>query len=489
MVIVANPLVIEHLYFCVNSGLVGWQNTISSMPRSQEIHMNSHICMSLLRYLALPLLALCLTSSSSAQNSALCTTNPFDHRHLPLCDPGGGGGGTNVGPEDLLDFIQSSNGSWQVLDLSQITGVQVIGAPPSAIQIGTEYHIFAPDGTTGHLQEFIRNICGQWRTVDLSAAVGQGVVSVPTAIVTPGGVEHVFAVGNGHLLDFVRVLGVTWTVTDVSAVVGLGSSGTFSPNGHVAVVQIGGDIHVYAFANDIEEYYLPAGGAWVFTDVSTAAGGSFQIEGSALAALNAGAVQVYVATSVGHVLNFQGSNFTPSGGTWQVFDQTANSGGSVRFAGFPYVPPSPIVYGSSIQVFLDGGPNGVADLDSMVEVNAQWQTFDLSQIATNGKPLGLVSQPFALVDGANIHIYVPGSGAHLLEFFKQPNPVNWVTTDVSALTGQTLLGIGVAGFKDPSSGQFHIFANGTAPSPASTQPTGCVGGAAVFGIIANYQLN
>jgi hypothetical protein len=418
------------------------------------------------------LLALLMGSTSLvwAQNSVPCTTDPFDHRILPLCAPGGDGGGTTIGPEDLLDFTQSPNGSWQVKDISQLTGVQVLGAPPSAIQVGSEYHVYVPNAANGHPQEFVRNSCGIWSAIDLVAAVGQSfAASVLTAILTPSGTEHVFVTGNGHLLDFAKNPGAPWTLTDVSVAVGLGSSSTFSPSGHVAVVQIGSDIHVYAFATDLEEYYLPAGGSWVFTDVSTAVGGGLQLEGSSLAATNTGsAAQVYVASSNGHVLNFQGSSFTASGGHWQVFDQTANSGGSVRFAGLPYVSASPVVNSTGVYLFIDGGPNGVADLEQMLEINGQWQTSDLSQTATNGTSLGLVSQPFALLDASNIHVYVPGSGGHLLEFFKQPN-ANWVVTDVSSVTGPTLLGIGTTAFRDAGTGEFQVFANGTPASPASTQ--------------------
>src|SRR5262249_9613453 len=125
-----------------------------------------------------------------------------------------------------------------------------------------------------------------------------------------------------------------------------------------AVVQSGSDIHVYAFETDLGEYYLPAGGSWVFTDLSTAVGGGLQLEGSSLAGFDLGGnIEVYIANSSGHVLNFQGTNFGASGGSWQLFDQTNNSGGSVRFSGLPYVSASPIANGSSTDVFINGGAN------------------------------------------------------------------------------------------------------------------------------------
>ena len=389
-----------------------------------------------------------------------CTTNPFDSRILPLCDPGGSGDGTTtVGPEDLLDFIQSANGSWQTLDVSALFGVHVLGAPPSAILVNGEYHIYVPEGTTGHLEEFIRSTSGQWSIVDLTAATGQSSsVSVPTAIVLPSGTEHVLAAGSGHLLDFIKVPGSAWTVTDVSVAVGLGSASQYFPNGHVAVILMGSDIHVYAFASGVQEYCLPSAGSWAFTDISGVLG-SVQTEGSSMAALNLnGTAEVYIASSSGHILNFQGSNFVNGRGTWQLFDQTTNSGGSIIFAGFPYVSALPLLNGSSIDLFLDGGNSGVADLVLMVETNGLWQTSDLSTLAMGGRSLGLVAQPFALLDGSNLHAYAPGGG-HLLEFFKQPS-ANWVVTDVSAITGKDVLGIASSGFRNPTTSEFHIFTNG-----------------------------
>jgi hypothetical protein len=198
---------------------------------------------------------LIVSSKAMAQEPQRCTTDPFSHEILPLCGPGGDGGGTTIGPEDLLDFTQSSNGSWRVTDISQLVGIQVLGAPPSALQVGSEYHVFVPNASNGHL-------------------------------------------------------------------------------------------------------------------------------------------------------------------------------------------------------------------------HGQWQTSDLSQTATNGTSFGLVSQPFALLDGNNFHVYTPGSGGHLYDFFKQPN-ANWVATDVSAITGPSLLGIGAASFRDATSGEFHVFENGTPASPQSTQPSAC----------------
>src|SRR5579864_8063441 len=98
---------------------------------------------------------LALSSMAWAQK---CTTDPFSKQILPLCDPGGDGdGNVTVGPEDLLDFVQSSNGSWQVVDVSAIFGVQVLGAPPSAILVNGEYHIYVPQAANAHIQEFIRS--------------------------------------------------------------------------------------------------------------------------------------------------------------------------------------------------------------------------------------------------------------------------------------------------------------------------------------------
>jgi uncharacterized membrane protein len=408
------------------------------------------------------LLILLIVPASMAQDPQPCTTDPFDRHILPLCAPGGDGGGVTIGPEDLFDFVQSPNGTWQAIDVSQRAGgPQVLGAPPSAIQVGSEYHVYVPNAANGHIAAFIRNASGIWSAFDLTAAVGRSSgSSVPSAILTPNGTEHVFVTDNSHLLDFVKAPGASWTLVDVSVAVGLGSSTAFSPVGSVAVLQMGSDLHVYAFANsDLEEYFLPSGGAWVFTDVSSLTGGT-QIA-SAPGVLNIGAAEVYVAGTNGHLLNFQGTNFTAGGGTWQVFDQTANSGGSVRLAGLPYVAPYPIVYGNSVQVFIDGGPSGVADLDSLVEVSGQWQTFDLSSISSNGQALGLVSQPFTLLDGSNVHVYVPGSGGRLLEFFKSPN-ANWVVTDITAATGKSPLGIGATAFRDANRGEFHVFENGAA---------------------------
>lgn len=399
-----------------------------------------------------------------------CTDNPFDPNPLPLCSPPDPTG-TTVGPEDLLDFVEEPNGTYRVVDISQAAGgFTVLGAPPSAILVGGQYHVFVPgadSATAGHMLEFIGSSSGPWTMVDLNVAVGQSFSSsVPAALLTSSGVEHVFTAGNGHMLDFVHAPGGPWTLTDISVAVGLGgpTAGAFQPVGLVAAVQMGADLHVFAFDGNqhLREYFLPAGHGWVTNDVSQLVGNP--IIATAPSVLNLGnALEVYASGDerYGHLLNFQGTNFTSSGsGAWQVFDQTANSGGRIRFAGIPSYAPSEIVYGNSVQVFLDGGPNGTDDLQCLVEVAGQWQTFDLSTLASNGQALGLISQPFALVDGPNVHVYAPRGGGHLLDFFKTPNPANWTVIDLSSQTGRTVLGVGATAFKDPATGELHIFTNG-----------------------------
>jgi hypothetical protein len=427
-------------------------------------------------FLCLMFMAAFPTKILAQQN---CTTDPFSQQLLPLCGSVGGGTPTTVSPEDLLEFTKSSSGSWSVLDISQITGVQVLGAPPSGIQIGANYYVFAPNGTNGDLEAFTRNICGQWQVTDLSAALSQTGVAVPTAIVTPGNVIHVYAVNNNQrLLDFSRAPANGWTVTDVTSAVGIASGSSLSPLGQVAVVQIGSGIHVYNTVNTgssqvLEEYFLPAGGSWVFTNVTTAAESSVALSSTSLAATTFGtAAEVYMSSTSGHIINFQGSDFTSSGGTWQEFDQTANSGGSAIFSDASDIPvdASAINVGSSLDIFINGGTNGVTDLTQLIETNGQWQVNNLSTIASNGKALVGLAEPFALMEGSNVAVYAAGASGHLLEFFNSSGST-WTTTDVSAATGATLLGIGTTAFDE--SNQVQVFGNGPSLSTASTQPKGC----------------
>jgi hypothetical protein len=375
--------------------------------------------------------------------------------------------------------------------VSSLVGVNVLGAPPSALLVNGEYHVYVPASSNGpnnaHVTEFIRNAAGAWRAVDVVAAAGQSFTcNQPSALLTPNGVEHVFAACNGQRLEDFAFVGGRWTMTDVTSATNIPPASPGEPVGAVAPVAIGSDIHVYAFADTgsgfssrtgVREFFLPSGGSWVTTDVSGVAanGPPPQIDGQIAAMALGSAVEVYVAglgtipsggsSTQGHVLNFQGTNFGAGGGQWAFFDQTANSGNQIIFTGGgePNTAAAPIVYGNSVQVFLNGGPPGTTDLISMVEVLGQWQTFDLSRIAVNGVGLSFGSRPFTLVDfdvsPANVHVYVP-SGASLVEFFKAPNPTNWVVNNITALTGRTVSGIGATAVKNSATGEFHVFENG-----------------------------
>jgi hypothetical protein len=106
-------------------------------------------------------------------------------------------------------------------------------------------------------------------------------------------------------------------------------------------------------------------------------------------------------------------------------------------------------------------------------VSGQWQTFDLSRIASGGRSLGFVSEPFTLVDGANVHVYAPSAGGHLLEFFKVPNPTNWVVNDLTSSTGHAVVGAGASAVHDTQAGVFHVLENEAGCTQGATRQVAC----------------
>jgi hypothetical protein len=125
---------------------------------------------------------------------------PFNVEHLAGMSPNG----------DVLVFYWSPQHDWQVVNVSQITKQQIAGPLTSWQTHEGPFNVehLAGVGTNGDLLIFFWSPEHDWQVVDVSQSSGQQIVSTPTSWQTPDGqynVEHLAGQNpNGDVLVFFR---------------------------------------------------------------------------------------------------------------------------------------------------------------------------------------------------------------------------------------------------------------------------------------------
>lgn len=285
-------------------------------------------------------------------------------------------------PKTMSVWLNTSpfinNGSWT----SQSIPAPASCVPMTAIVDGVgATHVFSVD-QNGHLIESLQSVAaGSWSVADLTTMLGGTTVkSVPAPISLGGSSVQVFAVSsNGHLFSWTTSQAPGYQAFDLSAIAGSNVSLTNS----FSVILAGSTVHVYAgdASSTLYDFIKPLSTQWTAVNVSSAIG---------RAAFGA----------------------------------------------------SPFVYGgNSIQLVSASAIAPPADLLTIVEginadgtLNGSFSVFDITA-AAGAEQVGSVASP-ALTVGAtqqDVAIYaIAASSSRLIEYFKQPNPANWVELNQSS---------------------------------------------------------
>jgi len=177
--------------------------------------------------------------------------------------------------------------------------------------------------------------------------------------------------------------------------------------------------HAATPAGNLLEWSMVLGsGQWQLHDVTAATGVTTSESTRSVPFLDPnGNLDVFAAGPNGQLLLF---SRPLSGGSYQVENLSAAVGGMTITS-----EPSPIVYGSGVQVFALGGDGNEQDW-VRAQPGASWQIFPVS----NSQPI--TGNPQAISDGTNVHVFAYRSdNHHLLELFKQPSS-GWQLFDLSA---------------------------------------------------------
>jgi len=267
--------------------------------------------------------------------------------------------------------------------------------------------------------------------------INSGVCSPARAVVDGNGVTHVFVMDqNNHLIEaYQQVIGGSWTILDITNQLnGVTIQGvpaplaTGGPAVQVFVPNSSG--HLLSFVNPGNEIYQ------VF-DLSTIAGSSAQLVSLACPALIGTTVHVMVSDRISHLHDF----YKPQPVQWTDHDFTAS-------VGIAAVNPGCYFYSGAGGSFLQMGARSPSNNHLVFfaqGVNADG-TF-------NGNPNGgditsvtgktTSSLPSPVVVGSTLQdvaIFADDGLGHLIDFFKAPNPVQWVALDrASPLLGRTAL--------------------------------------------------
>lgn len=142
----------------------------------------------------------------------------------------------------LFSFMPSTN--WQATNLTQLTSQKVSGPATDWLDPVVKHEKLAAPAPNGDLVVFSYDpIEGRWHVTNITSITGVRVGGPATNWITPDGsdwVEHVAAPGqNQHLYVFYKATGGTWRVVDVTNITGKTVTHTptswVTPNGPVLV--------------------------------------------------------------------------------------------------------------------------------------------------------------------------------------------------------------------------------------------------------------
>ncbi len=231
---------------------------------------------------------------------------------------------------DLLNFYWSPQHDWQVVNVSQITGVRVSSGATSWQTSNGPYNVehLAAASAAGHLVDFYWSPQHDWQAVDVSQKTGITVSNAATSWQTPNGaynVEHLAAPSAaGHLVDFYWSSQHDWQAVDISQKTGINVSTSATswqtPNGAYNVEHLAAS----STANHLVDFYWSPQHDWQAVDVSQKT--NINVSGSATSwqtKLNAYNIEhLGAANTSGHLIEFY---WSPQH-DWQAIDVSAGSG-------------------------------------------------------------------------------------------------------------------------------------------------------------------
>ncbi|MEY9966640.1 hypothetical protein ABIA33_004705 [Streptacidiphilus sp. MAP12-16] len=227
-------------------------------------------------------------------------------------------------------YLSGTGGGWATADMTTMVGTPASagGAPSTFLQSNGTLGVVTGDAANGHLQITYLPKGGAWATSDLTASVGTPVTGGYTSnLIAPDGTLYIFSRGStngGHLSATYLNTSGTWATADMTNQVGTPASAGGAPS---TFLQTNGTLGV-ATADSANGHlqitYLPKGGNWATSDLTTQAG--TPVTGGALSAMTDadGTLAIY---SIGSTNNGDVQlTYLPTNGTWTTVSMTTTAG-------------------------------------------------------------------------------------------------------------------------------------------------------------------
>ncbi|MEY9966639.1 hypothetical protein ABIA33_004704 [Streptacidiphilus sp. MAP12-16] len=238
-------------------------------------------------------------------------------------------GSTNSGHLSAT-YLSGTGGGWATADMTTMVGTPASagGAPSTFLQTNGTLGVATADAANGHLQITYLPKGGAWATSDLTASVGTPVTGGYTSnLIAPDGTLYIFSRGStngGHLSATYLNTSGTWATADMTNQVGTPASAGGAPS---TFLQTNGTLGVAtadAANGHLQITYLPKGGNWTTSDLTTQAG--TPVTGGAVSAMTDadGTLAIY---SIGSTNNGDVQlTYLPTNGTWTTVSMTTTAG-------------------------------------------------------------------------------------------------------------------------------------------------------------------
>ncbi|MEY9966641.1 hypothetical protein ABIA33_004706 [Streptacidiphilus sp. MAP12-16] len=238
-------------------------------------------------------------------------------------------GSTNSGHLSAT-YLSGTGGGWATADMTTMVGTPASagGAPSTFLQTNGTLGVTTADSANGHLQITYLPKGGNWATSDLTASVGTPVTGgALSTVVAADGTLYIFSRGStngGHLSATYLNTSGTWATADMTNQVGTPASAGGAPS---TFLQTNGTLGVAtadAANGHLQITYLPKGGNWATSDLTTSVG--TPVTGGALSAMTDadGTLAIY---SIGSTNNGDVQlTYLPTNGTWTTVSMTTTAG-------------------------------------------------------------------------------------------------------------------------------------------------------------------
>lgn len=333
---------------------------------------------------------------------------------LVLAVPSGrgkSGAATSPNAMPLQEFTNDGANSrlWNAYDETEAAAGPAITGRPSPLVYRSVDQVYTRAGTGDLVQYAQDNESGRsWNSYDLTTSAGGAqLAGDPTAVVA-GSLVYIFALANsGDLVEYVNSGSGSqlWDTADITSL-----SGGPQIQGDVSVIQVGTTLYVFAHSagNDLEEFVGAGAGTrtWSATDLTQVSDGPTIAFSPAAILYGTSSIHAYAISTVGDLTEFV--NDDSDGHAWNAYDLTSIAQGPTG-AG----QPSPIVYGSTVHVYVDAGGQLTEFVNDQAD-HRLWNSYDLTSIA-QGPPI--TGDPSAVFFSRYIvDIYAEGPGGDLVSY-------------------------------------------------------------------------